>query len=228
MIRTLKVIAYGSDELGRILGRHSDHVIAEVAAANPGIDPKDIARSVTTAYGGLGYAGIEPKAFPGMHAAYGTSNRGRGDHTYAWTIQAEEGGLEGAGNLAAYVGGGQVGKALVDYKGLCDFFTEDNTSALFLSLYHALTGFEYTPESMKACGRRIYNLERHINNLQGRTRAYDSYVPPKLTVPLTAGAHKGRAVDVNYYGEILDAYYAHQGWTADGIVPADRLRELGI
>jgi len=228
MIRLLKAIAYGSDDLGRIFGRHADGVIAEVAAANPGLDPRDIARCVTTAYGGLGYAGIEPKAFPGMHTAYGTSNRGRGDHTYAWTIQAEEGGLEGAGNLAAYVGGGQVGKALVDSKGLCDFFTEDNTSELFLSLYHALTGFEYTPESMKACGRRIYNLERHINNKQGRTRAYDSYVPPKLTVPMTAGAHKGRAVDVKYYGEILDAYYAHQGWTSDGIVPEEKLKELEI
>lgn len=228
MIQTLKAIAYGSDELGRLLGHHSDHVIAEVGAANAGVDLMDISRCVTTAFGGLGYAGIEPKAFPGMHTAYGTSNRGRGDHTYAWTIQAEEGGLEGAGNLAAYVGGGQVGKALIDSKGLCDFFTEDNTSELFLSLYHALTGFEYTPDSMKKCGRRIYNLERHINNGQGRTRAYDAYVPPKLTVPMTGGAHKGRAVDTKYYNEILDAYYAHQGWTKDGVVPEAKLKDLGI
>jgi len=228
MIRVLKAIAYGSDELGRILGHHSDHVIAEVGAANAGVELMDISRCVTTAFGGLGYAGIEPKTFPGMHAAYGTSNRGRGDHTYAWTIQAEEGGLEGAGNLAAYVGGGQAGKALVDSKGLCDFFTEDNTSELFLSLYHALTGLEYTPESMKKCGRRIYNLERHINNGQGRTRTYDAYVPPKLTVPMTGGAHKGRAVGMKYYGEILDAYYEHQGWTTDGIVPEEKLKDLGI
>jgi aldehyde:ferredoxin oxidoreductase len=228
MIRTLKAIAYQSDPLGKLLGNYSDRVIAEVGAGfSPG-NLQEIARIVTTAFGGLGYAGIEPKVFPGMFTAYGTSNRGRGDHTYAWTIQAEEGGLEGAGNLAAYVAGGQEGKALVDSMGLCDFFPEDIASDLFLSLYQALTGFEYTAESMKACGKRIYNLERHINNLQGRSRVYDSFVPPKLTVPLTRGAHKGKAVDPEYYRAILDAYYEHQGWTEDGLVEDGLLKELRI
>jgi aldehyde:ferredoxin oxidoreductase len=228
MIRMLKAIAFRSNDMGRIFGQYSDRVVAEVAAANRGADVKEIARCITTAYAGLGYAGIEPKSFPGMFTAYSTSNRGRGDHTYAWTIQAEEGGLAGAGNLAAYVAGGQVGKALVDSKGLCDFYCEDNTSELFLKLYHALTGFEYTTESMKTCGSRIYNLERHVNNRQGRTRVYDAYIPPKLTVPMTAGAHKGQAVVPKYHGEILDAYYEHQGWTKDGIVPPEKLKELGI
>ena len=228
MIRILKAIAFRSSELGRILGQHSDRVVADLAAGRFIADVKEMAKCVTTSYGGLGYAGIEPKAFPGMFTAYSTSNRGRGDHTYAWTIQAEEGGLAGAGNLAAYVAGGQVGKALVDSKGLCDFYCEDNTSELFLKLYHALTGFEYTTESMKTCGSRIYNLERHVNNGQGRTRVYDAYIPPKLTVPMTGGAHKGRAVVPKYHGEILDAYYEHQGWTKDGVVPPEKLKQLGI
>jgi aldehyde:ferredoxin oxidoreductase len=228
MIRTLKAIAYQSDDLGRLLGNYSDRVIAEMGAQQAASDIKEIAGCVTTAYAGLGYAGIEPKAFPGMFTAYGTSNRGRGDHTYAWTIQAEEGGLEGPDNLAAYVSSGQFGKALVDSMGLCDFFTEDITSDLFLSLYRALAGFEYTAEDMKTCGRRIYNLERHVNNIQGRSRVYDAYVSPKLTTPLTRGAHKGKAVDPVFYNAVLDAYYKQQGWTKDGIVPPALLRELGI
>jgi aldehyde:ferredoxin oxidoreductase len=228
MIRTLKDIAYQSSDLGRLLGNYSDRVIAAVAAGFPDSDQEAIARCVTTAFGGLGYAGIEPKSFPGMFAAYGTSNRGRGDHTYAWTIQAEEGGLTGAENLAAYVAAGQVCKALVDSLGLCDFFTEDITSDVFLELYQALTGLEYTAETMKLCGQRIYSLERHMNNIQGRTRVYDVYVPPKLTVPLTSGAHKGRAVDPAQYNEILDAYYGRQGWTEDGLVPQAELAKLGV
>ena len=228
MITLLRSLAYGSSDLGRLLGTYSDEVIAEVAAANPAADRAAVARCVTTAYAGLGYAGIEPKAFPGMFTAYSTSNRGRGDHTYAWTIQAEEGGLAGAGNLAAYVGGGQVGKALVDSKGLCDFFCEDNTSELFLKLYRALTGLEYTTESMKRCGERIYNLERRVNNKLGRRRVYDAYIPPKLTIPMTGGAHMGRAVNPSYHAEILDAYYDHWGWTRDGIVPEAKLNEMGV
>ena len=142
MIRTLRSIAYRTDDLGALLGEYSDRVIAAVAAGFPAGDLPAIARCVTTAFGGLGYAGIEPKAFPGMFAAYNTSNRGRGDHTYAWTIQAEEGGLEGAEDLAAYVAAGQEGKALVDSLGLCDFFTADVVSDPFLSMFNALTGFE--------------------------------------------------------------------------------------
>ena len=226
MIRFLEDIAYRRGDTGRLFSRYSDAVIAELGTGATAADLEAIARCVVTAYGGLGYAGIEPKAFPGMFTAYGTSNRGRGDHTYAWTIQAEEGGLEGAEKLSAYVAAGQAGKALVDSLGLCDFFPESITSDLFLGLYKALTGIEYTAESLNACGERIWNIERRLNNIQGRDRAYDAYIPPKLTVPLTAGAHKGRAVDPEYYRRILDAYYAHFGWTPEGLVPPEKTQEF--
>ncbi|MCX6568442.1 MAG: hypothetical protein NT147_05260 [Candidatus Aminicenantes bacterium] len=220
MVGTLKDIAYRSNDLGRLLGRHSDRVVAEVAAGAAPAALSDIAYCLTTVYGGLGYAGINPKAFPGMFTAYGTSNRGRGDHTYAWTIQAEEGGLKDARDLAAYVAEGQAGKALVDSLGLCDFFTGDVTAEPFLSLYGALTGTVYTPESLKECGRRIYTLERRMNNRQGRDRTYDAFVPPKLKVPLRRGALAGRAVDEAFYNSVLDAYYEAWGWSKRGTVPS--------
>jgi len=218
MVKALKAIAYRSNDLGRLLGSYTDRLIAEVAANSRAGDLEDIAYCCTTAYAGLGYAGISPKAFPGMFTAYGTSNRGRGDHTYAWTIQAEEGGLEEARELAGYVAEGQAGKALVDSLGLCDFFTADVAAEPFLSLYHALTGVAYTPESLKECGRRIYALERRLNNLQGRDRTYDAFVPPKLRIPLTRGAHRGKAVDTDFYNSVLDAYYEIQGWSREGTV----------
>jgi aldehyde:ferredoxin oxidoreductase len=219
MVQALKDIAYAANDLGRLLGHYSDRVIAEAAGRAGAGALSDLARCVTTAYGGLGYAGISPKAFPGMFTAYGTSNRGRGDHTYAWTVQAEEGGLKDARDLAAYVAEGQAGKALVDSLGLCDFFTGDITGEPFLSLYRALTGIEYTAESLKECGRRIYALERRMNNVQGRDRTYDAYVPPKLTVPMSRGALQGRAVDEGFYNSVLDAYYDAWGWSRDGLVP---------
>jgi aldehyde:ferredoxin oxidoreductase len=218
MVQMLKNIAYRSNDLGQLLGGHSDGVIAEVAAGAAPAALSEIAYCLTTAYGGLGYAGINPKAFPGMFTAYGTSNRGRGDHTYAWTIQAEEGGLKDARDLAAYVAEGQAGKALVDSLGLCDFFTGDITAEPFLSLYRTLTGIGYTPESLKECGRRIYALERRMNNLQGRDRTYDAFVPDKLKVPLGRGALAGRAVDEAFYNSVLDAYYDAWGWSRRGTI----------
>ncbi len=216
MVRLLEEIAYRSSDLGRVLGDHTDRAVAAIAAAS-GAKPGDVAHCATTSFAGLGYAGISPKAFPGMFTAYGTSNRGRGDHTYAWTVQAEEGGLKAPADLAAYVAEGQAAKALVDSLGLCDFFTGDIMADPFLSLYKALTGIEYSPETLKACGRRIYTLERRLNNLQGRERSYDAFVPPKLTIPLTRGAHKGRAVDVAFHNTILDAYYDAWGWSRRGL-----------
>ncbi|MBC7361631.1 MAG: hypothetical protein H5U06_05025 [Candidatus Aminicenantes bacterium] len=228
MIRALEQIIYGTTDLGCLLAKPTDLVIAELLASLSGAGPEEVVRCLTTAYAGLGYAGIEPKVFPGMFTAYGTSNRGRGDHTYAWTIQAEESGLTGAENLAAYVAGSQVGKALTDSLGLCDFFTEDFTSPTFLEMYRALTGFEYTAESFKECGRRIYALERYVNNQQGRKRDYDAFIPPKFLEPLTAGPQAGKAVDPILYNAILDAYYQNQKWTMDGLVPETLLGEYGI
>jgi len=228
MVKALESIAYGSDALGRLLGHHSDRMLAEAGAGATPSQLKDMALACTTTFGGLGYAGVHPKAFPGMFTAYGTSNRGRGDHTYAWTVQAEESGLKEPTELASYVAEGQSGKALVDSLGLCDFFTADVGSELFLSLYQALTGITYSAESLKQCGRRIYALERSVNNLQGRDRAYDSHVPAKLTVPLSRGGHQGDRVDPDFYGSVLDAYYQFQEWTDQGLVEPSLLKKLGI
>ncbi|MCR4410141.1 MAG: aldehyde ferredoxin oxidoreductase C-terminal domain-containing protein [Candidatus Saccharicenans sp.] len=228
MINCLEQIVYGRTDLGLLLGRPTDLLADELMKSSASASPEELVRCLTTAYAGLGYAGIEPKVFPGMFTAYGTSNRGRGDHTYAWTIQAEEGGLAGAENLAAYVAGSQLGKALTDSLGLCDFFTEDFTSPDFLEMYRALTGIEYTAESLKECGRRIYSLERYVNNQQGRRREYDAFIPPKFTEPLTAGPQAGKAIDPAYYNAILDAYYLQQKWTAEGLVPDKLLRDYEI
>ncbi len=228
MIRVLEEIVYQKNDVGRLLARPTDLVIDKLIKSGARARPEEIVRCLTTAYAGLGYAGIVPKVFPGMFAAYATSNRGRGDHTYAWTIQAEEGGLSGAENLAAYVAGSQTGKALTDSLGLCDFFTEDFASPDFLEMYRAATGIEYTAESLKECGRRIYTLERYVNNMQGRSRQYDEFVPPKFTEPLTAGPQAGKAVAPAYHREILDAYYRQWRWTNEGLVPAKLLEEYGI
>jgi aldehyde:ferredoxin oxidoreductase len=229
MIRAAYSIAHRCNEFGNVFGNYTDSAIAEVLNRQNGNSSwADVMRCCTTAFGGLGYAGVAPKVFPGMFTAYGTSNRGRGDHSYAWTVQAEESGLAEESELALYVAEGQWGKALIDSLGLCDFFCEDVKSDLFLHLYRALTGIEYTPDSFTECGRRIYTLEKHINNLQGRTRHYDSFVHPKFTEPITAGPQKGKRITTESYDRILDHYYRVQGWSAAGIVEPGLLKELGI
>lgn len=226
--RAIESIGYRQGLLGELLARPTDEIAHEILRRLGDSRKDDVLWCLTTAYGGLGYAGIEPKAFPAMHTCYATSNRGRGDHTYAWTVQAEEAGLSGAGEIAAAVANGQWGKAVVDSMGLCDFFPQSTTSDTFLDLVFGLTGLRYTPEEQEACGRRIVTLERLLNNIQGRTRAYDDYVPPKLKVPLSCGPMAGRKVDPEYHRAILDAFYDEQGWDEAGLVSDAALEKLGL
>ncbi|HPC83530.1 MAG TPA: aldehyde ferredoxin oxidoreductase C-terminal domain-containing protein [Thermoanaerobaculaceae bacterium] len=224
----VEAVAYRSGPMGEVFARATDDIAAEILR-RVGDSARDaVMWCLTTAYAGLGYAGIAPKAFPAMHTCYATSNRGRGDHTYAWTVQAEEAGLSGGAEIAAVVANSQWGKAIVDSMGLCDFFPQSTTTDTFLDLIYALTGLRYTAEEQEACGRRIVTLERLLNNLQGRTRAYDAFIPPKLTVPLSRGPKAGRRVDPDFHAEILDAYYRVQGWTEDGLVSDDTLASLGL
>lgn len=228
MVDFIKNIAYRREPLGDLFADHTDQVIENLSSQISGSNIDEIAFCATTAFGGLGYAGIEPKVFPGMYTAFATSNRGRGDHTYAWTIQAEEEGLKDEEALASYVAESQQNKALIDSLGLCDFFCADISSELFLSLYKALTGIEYTPESLIECGRRIYTLERYINNIQGRNRSYDAFIPKKLAIPLTAGPHKGKSVKKDFHNKILDFYYQNQGWSKNGEVEKKFMDSLKI
>lgn len=96
---------------------------------------------------------------------------------------------------------------------------DPNDGEPFLRLYRALTGLEYSAQSMQAAGRRVYTLERLVNNLEGRARNYDAFIPPKLTVPLRDGRHAGKAVDPRLQAGILDTYYVQNGWSKDGVVP---------
>lgn len=229
MARAVEDIAYRRGLLGDLLGDSSDASAHRILERLGEHRRKDLVWSFTTGYGGLGYAGIEPKAFPAMYTCYATSNRGRGDHTYAWTVQAEEGGLvTTAGDIAALVASGQWGKALVDSLGLCDFFPYDTGLENFRDLLYAVTGNRYSAEELTTCGRRIVNLERLLNSIQGRVRAYDAYIPQKLTVPMSEGPLKGRRVDPELVGSILDAFYREQGWSNEGLVTDATLASLGL
>jgi aldehyde:ferredoxin oxidoreductase len=224
----IESIGYRQGILGELFGRPTDEIAREILERLGEERKDDVLWCLTTAYAGLGYAGIEPKAFPAMHTCYATSNRGRGDHTYAWTVQAEEAGLTGAGEIAAVVANGQWGKAVVDSIGLCDFFPLSTASDTFLDLIYGLTGDRTTAQEQEDCGRRIVTLERLLNNIQGRTRAYDAYIPAKLQVPLSCGPKAGRKVDPESHRAILDAFYREQGWSEDGLVTDAGLEKLGL
>jgi aldehyde:ferredoxin oxidoreductase len=75
-----------------------------------------------------------------------------------------------------------------------------------------------------AAGERIYNLERHYNNLAGFREGSDK-LPARFTgEPSTLAGSKGHVSELQ---QMLEEYYAVRGWV-EGVVPEAKLRELGI
>ena len=84
-------------------------------------------------------------------------------------------------------------------------------------------GRELTADEVMQTGERIYNLERYFNNLNGFDGKDDSLPERFLKVPGT-GAAAGSVCELD---EMKVEYYAARGWD-DGVVPEEKLRELGI
>ena len=72
-------------------------------------------------------------------------------------------------------------------------------------------------------GERIYNLERHFNNVAGFDGSDDTLPERYLKEPGT-GAASNSVVELD---EMKAEYYAARGWD-DGVVSNAKLAELGI
>ena len=76
-------------------------------------------------------------------------------------------------------------------------------------------------------GERVWTLTRLFNVREGVRRADDS-LPAVLQEPLASGPNEGQAVDPDSFAAMLDAYYAHRGWGADGRPTRATVARLGL
>jgi len=112
---------------------------------------------------------------------------------------------------------------------LISYVTPDNvggTPTYEPALFKAVTGRDMTMEDGLAIGRRIWNLDRAIWVLQGRTREMEVFtnyvydVPTKAPYPLLAkedgkwgyGIHVGRTLDREKIEDMKDRFYKLHGW----------------
>jgi len=85
-------------------------------------------------------------------------------------------------------------------------------------------GEDFTADDVMLAGERIYNLERHYNNLAGFAEGSDTLPARYTTEASTGGGSKGH---VSELPEMLGEYYIARGWK-DAVVPEDKLRQLEI
>lgn len=175
----------------------------------------------------------DPRGIKGMGIGYATSNRGA-CHLRGYTPAAEVVGnvlgpadkadplaWEGKGKLAMIF---QNVHAVTDCLDVCKFSTFAESLDGFAAQYAAITGDPCDAGRLLTVGERVYNLERHINNLCGFDRKDDSLPKRFLTEASTEPGSKGSVCELDL---MLDEYYQERGWV-EGVVPEAKLKELEI
>ena len=164
----------------------------------------------------------DPRGAYGMALAYVTSNRG-GCHLRAYPISHEILRKPVPTDRFSFSGKARIIKiaedvnAAVDSLVACKFAFFGATLEEYGELVSAVTGVEYTPESLKAIGERIYLTERYYNCENGFGVAEDTLPERFFSEPGSAGEGiEVTPIDRARFEEELQKYYRIRGLTAEG------------
>jgi aldehyde:ferredoxin oxidoreductase len=168
-----------------------------------------------------------------MAIAYATSNRGA-CHLRGYTPAAEILGIPEKVDPVEWEGKGELTVLFQDMHSISDSFDICKFNAFaegieeYVMQYNGMTGLDVGEEELMQAGERIYTLERYYNNLNGFDGSDDD-LPGRFVeghedaVPGQGGV-EGSLVELD---ELKEEYYEVRGWV-DGVVPDEKLEELGI
>ncbi|WP_066071025.1 aldehyde ferredoxin oxidoreductase family protein [Neobacillus soli] len=171
----------------------------------------------------------DPRGIQGIGLGYATSNRGA-CHLRGYTVASEIAGIPEPTDRLKPEGKGELLKvfqdmlAFSDSMNICKFSSFSENAEHYAEQYSAMTGVQLTADDVMKAGERIYNLERHYNNLAGFNKREDDFLPKRFTEEPASGNSAGH---VSRMDIMLEEYYQVRGWK-DGLVPDEKLRELGI
>ncbi|MFC6718067.1 aldehyde ferredoxin oxidoreductase family protein [Natrialbaceae archaeon GCM10025810] len=220
MVEMIERIANREGDLADLLAEGQRRVGEELDAHEHRLDVK-----------GQAIAAYDPRCMKGMGIGYATSNRGA-CHLRGYTPAAEILGIpekvdpyewEGKGELTAQF---QDLHAISDSFDICKFNAFAEGIEEYVLQYNGMTGMDVTEDELLEAGERVYNLERYYNNLAGFDASDDSL--PQVF--LEEGGTPGQGASEGEYCELEEMkaeYYDHRGWV-DGVVPDEKLEELGI
>jgi aldehyde:ferredoxin oxidoreductase len=185
--------------------------------------------SISMTVKGQAIPAYDPRGMKGMGIAYATSNRGA-CHLRGYTPASEVMGVPERTNPLAWEGKGRLAKLLQDLHAVSDSFDICKFSAFaegveeYRAQYSAIVGVPMSADDLLKTGERIYNLERHYNNLAGIGEGADTLPKRFLEEPSTTGGSTGQVCELDL---MLSEYYEARGWE-NGVVPKTKLRELEI
>ncbi len=207
----LQDIACSRGEVGELLALGSQRAMQELGRPELSMSVK-----------GLELPAYDPRGAYGMALAYCTSNRG-GCHLRAYPISHEILRKPVATDRFSLSGKARIIKiaedsnAAIDSLVACKFSFFGATLEEYAELLTAATGIDYTPQSLKQIGERIYLTERFYNCANGFSSADDQLPERFYNEPGSSGEGINiPPLDRNRFAEELQKYYRMRGLTAEG------------
>lgn len=217
MIELTRKIAY-REGFGGVLAEGPARATAEWGAPELSMSVK-----------GQSIPAYDPRGIQGIGLGYATSNRGA-CHLRGYTVASEIAGIPEPTDRLKAEGKGELLKtfqdmlAFGDSMDICKFSSFSENAEHYAEQYSTMTGVELSADDVMLAGERIYNLERYYNNLVGFNKREDDFLPKRFTEEPATGNSTG---SVSRMDIMLEEYYQVRGWK-DGVVPAEKLVELGI
>ncbi|HON79097.1 MAG TPA: aldehyde ferredoxin oxidoreductase family protein [Spirochaetota bacterium] len=171
----------------------------------------------------------DPRGVQGHGLSYATSNRG-GCHVRGYMISPEILGSPEKLDPQELAGKPQWVKtfqdltAVIDSAGVCLFSSFALGLQDYTDLINDAAGFNLSPDEVLMIGERVWNMERDFNLKAGITPDQDR-LPERFMEPIPDGPQKGA---VSHMKELLPEYYSLRGWSKDGTIPKDKMKQLGL
>ena len=182
---------------------------------------------------GLEMPGYEPRSLKTMALGLAVSTRGA-CHNRSSAYEADFSSRvdrlsidERRGQITA---DGEDFSAVLDSLIWCKFLRKafDDLYEESAEIYGHVTGWPTTAADLKKAGERINNLRKLFNIREGWTRSDDSLPPRALSEALTDAPVEGVRLTNTELTSMIDGYYQARGWTQDGLIPKEKLTELGL
>ena len=178
----------------------------------PGYEP----RSLKTA--ALGLAVTPRGACHNRSSSYEADFSGRVDRL---TVDEQRGGIAAESEDFAAVLDSLIWCKFLR-RAFADFYGES------AQVYAQVTGWPMTADELRRAGERINNLKKLFNLREGWTRSDDTLPPRVLQETLPDGVAAGTGLTQQELDYMIAGYYQARGWTAEGLIPAEKLEELGL
>ena len=223
LMDTLEKIA-GRRGLGHLLAEGSRHAAAEVGQGS---------QAWAMHVKGLEMPGYEPRSLKTMALGLAVATRGachNRSSAYEADFSSTVDRLKADERRGQITADGEDFSTVLDSLIWCKFLRKAFNDLYVESadIYEHVTGWPMTAVELKRAGERINNLKKLFNIREGWTRADDTLPPRALDEKLPDGVAEGVGLPREELDLMIAAYYRARGWNADGTIPDEKLRELGL